>query len=185
MNAVPEVLPRTIRRRRHTREIFLEATIDLDRSEPVVVSTDIGFLNHQIAQLARQAGFALWLSCEAGPRADARLILEDCALELGAALARVIEGGARQSRREVEVAVEDARAAVRIDFASAPGARVEGDFGIQTVGGLPLDLVPAFFHALGCALGAGVSIRVSGPIPTHRVAASFRSLGIAIRELID
>lgn len=184
MNAVPEVLPRTACRRRHTREIFLEAAIDLDRSEPVVVSTDIGFLNHQIAQLARQAGFALWLSCEAGPHADARLVLEDCALELGAALSQVADTAARESRREVAVAVEDARAAVRIDFAAPAGALFEGDFGTQTVGGLPLDLIPAFFHALGCALGAGIRIRVSGPVPTHRVAASFRAFGVAIREMI-
>jgi imidazoleglycerol phosphate dehydratase HisB len=184
MNAVPEVLPRTACRRRHTREIFLEAAIDLDRSEPVVVSTDIGFLNHQIAQLAREAGFALWLSCEAGPRADARLVLEDCAIELGAALALATDAGARRPGSEVATAVQDARAAVRIDLAGPAGARIEGDFGMQTVGGLPLDLVPVFFHSLGCALGAGIWIRVSGPVPTHRVAASFRGFGIAIREMI-
>ena len=184
MNAVTEVQPRTACRRRYTREIFLEAAIDLDRSEPVIVSTDIGYLNHQIAQLARQAGFALWLSCEAGPHADARLVLEDCALELGAALALTTDTGAHRPGREVAVAVEDARAAVHIDFAAPAGAQFEGDFGTQTVGGLPLDLIPVFFHALGRAFGAGITIRVSGPVPTHRVAASFRGLGIAIRELI-
>jgi len=77
-------------RLRSLRDSRVEVAVDLDRPGPVDVVTDLDALSEAIAGIAAGGGFALWLRSEGGPCADARLIVEDCALELGAALAEAL-----------------------------------------------------------------------------------------------
>ncbi len=71
---------------RSLRAIWVEVAVDLDREGPVEVVTDFDALSDSIARIAVGGGFALRLACEGGPCADADRVIEDCALELGAAL---------------------------------------------------------------------------------------------------
>ena len=73
-------------RMRCLRDIWVEVAVDLDREGPVEVVTDFDALSESIARIAVGGGFALRLACEGGPCADADRVIEDCALELGAAL---------------------------------------------------------------------------------------------------
>lgn len=182
MNAVTIAPGRQAYRQRHTREIWLEVVVDLDRPAPVAVQTDVGFLNHLVVQLARQGGFSLHLACEGGPRADARLIVEDCALELGEALREALGDGIEGTQCALACRVEEAEARVAVAFSGGPGAEVSGPFGTQRIGGLPADLVPVFFHSLARSLGARIRLDVSGEVTTHVIAACFRAAGLAIRE---
>lgn len=184
MNAQVSSGRRQAWRQRHTREIALAVSIDLDRSEPVRIETDIGFLNQLLEQLARRGGFALKLSCEGGPRADARLIVEDCAIELGAALREAIGDSAEGSQHKLSARVEAAESSVSLEFRGHPSAVMEADLGCRQIGGLPTSLVPEFFQALAGALGARVQIRAQGPVDTDVIAACFRGLGAAIYEAI-
>lgn len=82
-------------RMRCLRDLRVEVAVDLDRKGPVEVVTDIDALSEAIARIAADGGFALRLTCEGGPSADAERVVEDCALELGAALGEAL--GARAS----------------------------------------------------------------------------------------
>lgn len=73
-------------RMRCLRDIWVEVTVDLEREGPVEVVTDFDALSEGIARIAAGGNFALRLACEGGPCADAGRVIEDCALELGAAL---------------------------------------------------------------------------------------------------
>jgi hypothetical protein len=73
-------------RMRCLRDIRVEVTVDLDREGPVEVVTDFDALSEGIARIAAGGSFALRLACEGGLCADAGRVIEDCALELGAAL---------------------------------------------------------------------------------------------------
>jgi imidazoleglycerol-phosphate dehydratase/histidinol-phosphatase len=181
MSAMISGCGRQVSRQRHTREIALTVSIDLDRSDPVWVETDIGFLNHLLEQLARAGGFSLKLSCEGGPRADDRLVVEDCGLELGAALRAAAGDAAEGSRQEISERVEAAQAKVLMLFRGRPGTVVEASVGARAIGGLPTDLVPEFFHALARALGARIELEARGPVDADVISACFRGVGAALR----
>lgn len=185
MNAVTITSGRQGHRQRRTREISLEVAVDLDRAGAVAVQTDIGFLNQLIGQLARQGGFSLYLACEGGPRADARLIVEDCALELGGALRDALGDGIENAQCTLACRVEEAEARVAVAFSGGPGAEVSGPFGARPIGGLPAELVPVFFHSLARPLGARIRLDVSGEVTTHVISACFRGAGLAIRGVLS
>jgi len=81
-------------RMRCLRDLWVEVAVDLDRDGPVNVVTDDDALSEAIARIATAGGFALRLACEGGPSADPERMVEDCALELGAALGEALGPGA-------------------------------------------------------------------------------------------
>lgn len=119
-------------RLRNLRDIWVEVAVDLDRPGPVDVVTDLDALSAALAEIASGGGFALRLRSEGGPCADAQLIVEDCALELGAALAEALGPAAADIVLPVAPAVGAAEALSPVleavllhSLARALGARVE------------------------------------------------------------
>jgi imidazoleglycerol phosphate dehydratase HisB len=139
-------------------------------------------LSQALAAFGAGGGFALRLYSEGGPCADSRLIAEDCALELGAALREALGDSVEGARSEVDRRIEEALARVRLAFEGGPDAILRGDFGTGRIGGLPAELLPVFYHSLANALGARIRVDVSGGATRHAVTACSRGVGVAIRE---
>jgi len=154
---------RRAHRIRRLRDSWLEVSVDLDRTGPVDVVTDMDALSQALAAFGAGGGFALRLYSEGGPCADSRLIAEDCALELGAALREALGDSVDGARSEVDCRVEEALARVRLAFECGPGAIVSGDFGTGRIGGPPAEILPVFFHSLANALGARIRVNVNRP----------------------
>lgn len=110
-------------RLRSLRDLWVEVSVDLDRPGPVDVVTDFDALSDAIAEIAAGGGFAIRMRSEGGPCADAPLIIEDCALELGAALAEAL--GPAAAGVAFRIAPAGFEAAVLEPLARALGARVE------------------------------------------------------------
>jgi imidazoleglycerol phosphate dehydratase HisB len=172
-------------RRRCLSDIWLEVAVDFDRLAPVDVVTDLDTFSDALGQLAAGGGFALRLHCEGGPCADTRLLVEDCALELGAALRDAIGSattGALVSRtRRVEVP----GAVVNLEFSGRPGATCSGLLATEQAAGLPAGIVTAFFDSLARALGARIEIEVRSGVPQEAIVASFAGVGRALRAASD
>jgi hypothetical protein len=109
-------------RMRCLRDIWVEVAVDLDREGPVEVVTDFDALSASIARIAAAGGFALRLACEGGPCADAGRVVEDCALELGAALREALGPAASAVRFR---GAPGSDAAFFESFGRALGARFE------------------------------------------------------------
>lgn len=110
-------------RLRSLRDLWVEVSVDLDRPGPIDVVTDFDALSDAIAEIAAGGGFAIRIRSEGGPCADAALIIEDCAVELGAALAEAL--GPAGSGIVLRMAPAGFEAAVLGPLARALGARVE------------------------------------------------------------
>ncbi len=169
---------------RRLRESWLAVDVDLDSAVPVAVATDIDALSRAIERLAASGGFALALDGEGGPCADARLVVEDCGYELGAALREALGAPTRTRRAASGAAAGSARAEVELEFADRPGAEFRGVFESGRIGALPAALVPVFFQAFALGIGARIEIAADGGTAEDRLAAVCAGVGAALREMI-
>ena len=176
--------PRMARVARRTRETEIEVCVDLDRELPVSIATGIGFFDHMLEQVARHGSFSLDLTCKGDLAVDEHHTVEDCALALGQALREALGDKRGIGRYGFVLPMDEALAQVAIDLSGRAYAVFTGRFGRDTVGGLPTELVPHFFHSLAESLGAAIHIEVKGENAHHMVEACFKGVGRALRRAI-
>jgi imidazoleglycerol-phosphate dehydratase/histidinol-phosphatase len=169
---------------RKTRETDLAVALDLDRGDPVAISTGIGFFDHMLEQVARHGGFSLTLACRGDLHVDEHHTVEDSALALGEALRSALGDKRGIGRYGFVLPMDESEARVLLDLSGRPFCAFSGRFPREAVGGLPTELVPHFFRSLADALGAAVHVEVRGENAHHMVEACFKSLGRALREAL-
>ena len=172
-------------RRRCLSDIWLEVAVDFDRRAPVDIVTDLDAFSDALGQLAEGGGFALRLHCECGPCADTRLLVEDCALELGAALREAIGSATTGEPAYRTQRVEVPGAVVSLDFSGRPGATISVLPAKELETGLPAGIVTAFFDSLARALNARIEVEVRSGVPQDAIVASFTGVGRALRAAGD
>jgi imidazoleglycerol-phosphate dehydratase/histidinol-phosphatase len=175
---------RTARVQRRTRETDIEVVVGLDRTAPVTIATGIGFFDHMLEQVARHGGFSLELACRGDLEVDEHHTVEDCALALGQALREALGDKRGIARYGFLLPMDESQAQVAIDLSGRPYAVFEGQFGRESVGGLPTELVPHFFRSLADSLGAAIHVQVRGENSHHMVEACFKGVGRALRQAI-
>lgn len=169
---------------RQTRETSIQVQIGLDVSEPVAITTGIGFFDHMLEQLAKHGGFALQLRCQGDLQVDEHHTVEDCALALGEALRRAVGAKTGLGRYGFVLPMDEAQARVAIDLSGRPVAQFEGRFQRERVGGLPTELVAHFFRSLADGLGAAIHVSVHGENSHHMIEACFKGVGRALRQAL-
>ena len=181
---VRELTARRARSERRTKETHIEIAVDLDATDPIQVSTGIGFFDHMLEQIAKHGGFSLQLTCKGDLQIDEHHTVEDCALALGETLRRALGNKAGIGRYGFLLAMDESQAQVAIDLSGRAYAVFEGRFGREHVGGLPTELVPHFFRSLADALGAAIHVSVKGENSHHMVEACFKGVGRALRQAL-
>jgi imidazoleglycerol-phosphate dehydratase/histidinol-phosphatase len=168
--------------KRKTKETDIAVTVNLDRESPIRVSTGLGFFDHMLEQIAKHGGFSLQLSCKGDLHIDEHHTVEDCALALGQALKTALGDKRGIHRYGFLLAMDEALAQVAIDLSGRPYFVFEGQFGRDSVGQLPTELVPHFFRSLAETLGAAVNIKVTGENTHHMIEACFKGVGRTLRQ---
>ena len=179
-----ELLARRATVQRQTRETTIEVKVELDRSEPMAISTGIGFFDHMLEQLAKHGGFALQLRCQGDLQIDEHHTVEDCALALGEALRRALGDKSGIGRYGFLLAMDEAEAQVAIDLSGRAYFVFEGSFGREQIGALPTELVPHFFRSLADSLGCALHLSVRGENTHHMIESCFKGVGRALRPAL-
>ncbi len=174
--------PRRATIRRKTKETDISIEIDLDAGSPIAVRTGIGFFDHMLEQIAKHGGFSLQLTCDGDLEIDEHHTVEDVALALGQALREALGDKRGIGRYGFTVPMDEARAQVAIDLSGRAYFVFEGEFGRESVGGLPTELVPHFFRSLSGSLGAAWHLTVTGENTHHQIEACFKAAGRALRQ---
>jgi imidazoleglycerol-phosphate dehydratase/histidinol-phosphatase len=169
---------------RKTKETDIEVEVNLDRESPIHVATGLGFFDHMLEQIARHGGFALKLSCKGDLHIDEHHTVEDCALALGAALKQALGDKRGIHRYGFVLPMDESLAQVAIDLSGRPYCVFEGQFGRDSVGQLPTELVPHFFRSLSETLGAAINVKVQGENTHHMIEACFKGVGRTLRQAI-
>jgi len=179
---VRELTARRAHTERKTKETQIDVAVDLDATEPIQVSTGIGFFDHMVEQVAKHGGFSLRLTCKGDLHIDEHHTVEDCALALGEGLRKALGNKAGIGRYGFLLAMDESQAQVAIDLSGRAYATFEGKFNRDQVGGLPTELVPHFFRSLADTLGAALQVSVKGENSHHMVEACFKGVGRALRQ---
>jgi imidazoleglycerol-phosphate dehydratase / histidinol-phosphatase len=177
-----QLLARRATTQRRTRETEIVVAVNLDATEPLAISTGIGFFDHMLEQLAKHGGFSLVLTCKGDLQIDEHHTVEDCGLALGEALRRALGSKAGINRYGFLLPMDEARAQVAIDLSGRAFFQFEGKFTREVVGQLPTELVPHFFRSLADSMGAAVHIGVTGENAHHMIEACFKGVGRALRQ---
>lgn len=174
--------PRIANVTRKTKETDIQVEVDLNRESPIHISTGLGFFDHMLEQVAKHGGFSLQLTCKGDLHIDEHHTVEDCALALGQALKQALGDKRGIHRYGFLLPMDEALAQVAIDLSGRPYFVFEGQFGRDSVGQLPTELVPHFFRSLAETLGASINLKVQGDNTHHMIEACFKGVGRTLRQ---
>ena len=171
---------------RSTRETSISVQVDLDGAGRSTIETGVGFFDHMLELLVRNAGLDANIVADGDLQVDEHHTVEDVGLVLGSALSEAL-GDRRGIRRYgFYVPMDEALARVVLDLGGRPFVVFEADFTRERVGELPTELVEDFVRGLAQTLGANIHVRVEyGRNDHHRIEAIFKALGRALRAAIE
>jgi imidazoleglycerol-phosphate dehydratase len=177
-------------RRRSTRETEVSATVDLDGSGRVAVSTGLPFFDHMLAQLGRHGGFDLDLKAAGDLEVDAHHTVEDVGIVLGEAFAAAL-GDKAGIRRFASIALPLDEALVEVAVDCSGRAYLRYAVALPDRGGAlgqpPFDpqLAEEFWRAFVTAGGLTLHIELrTGNNTHHIVEASFKAVARALRDAV-
>ncbi len=167
---------------RQTRETTVSLMLDLDGNGTHTIATGLGFLDHMLAHIAVHGMFDLTVQAQGDLSVDPHHTVEDVALVLGTAFDQALGDRAGIVRiGSVSVPMDDALASVAVDLSGRPYAVVEVVWTGNTVGGIPVTLIPHFIESFAATARANVHARVLyGRDDHHKAEALFKALGRAL-----
>jgi len=169
---------------RRTSETSIVMSVNLDRADPISISTGIGFYDHMLEQVARHGGFSLSLQCSGDLHVDDHHTVEDTAICLGEALRSALGNKRGVGRYGFVVPMDESEAKVSIDLSGRGRFVFRGEFPRERVGELATEMVEHFFRTLSDSLGAALHIEVQGSNSHHMVEACFKSVGRGLRQAV-
>ncbi len=169
---------------RNTKETKITVSVDLDQAAPAQLATGIGFFDHMLEQIARNAGLGLAIKCTGDLEIDEHHTVEDVGIALGQALKQAIGDKRGIGRYGFVLPMDEAQAQVALDLSGRAYFTFEGKFPREVVGELPTELVPHFFRSLSDALAATLQMSVKGDNTHHMVETLFKGFGRALRPAI-
>jgi imidazoleglycerol-phosphate dehydratase / histidinol-phosphatase len=176
--------PRRATVARQTKETKISVAVDLDAVAPVRFDTGIGFFDHMLDQIARNAGISLVVDCDGDLEIDEHHTVEDVGLALGQALKQALDDKRGVGRYGFTMPMDESIAQVALDLSGRPFFVFDGKFPRENVGELPSELVPHFFHSLSNTLGATLHMSVKGENTHHMIEALFKGFGRALRPAV-
>ena len=169
---------------RHTKETRITVTVDLDQAAPAQLATGLGFFDHMLDQIAKNAGISLAIKCDGDLEIDEHHTVEDVGIALGQALKQATGDKRGIGRYGFVLPMDEAQAQVALDLSGRAYFVFEGKFPREQVGELPTELVPHFFRSLGDAMAATLQMSVTGDNTHHMVETLFKGFGRALRPAI-
>ncbi len=169
---------------RRTKETAISAAVNLDRAEPVRISTGVGFYDHMLEQVARHGGFSLVLDCVGDLHIDSHHTIEDCAIAFGLALKQALGDKAGLARFGFVLPMDEARAEALIDLSGRNFFKFDGAFPEGKVGDFPTDMVAHVFRSIAENLQANIHLSVTGENTHHMVESCFKAFGRALRQAV-
>ena len=169
---------------RHTKETKITVSVDLDQAGPAQLATGLGFFDHMLEQIAKNAGITLAIKCDGDLEIDEHHTIEDVGIALGQALKQAIGDKRGIGRYGFVLPMDEAQAQVALDLSGRAYFTFAGKFSREFVGEMPTELVAHFFRSVSDSLLATLQMSVTGDNTHHMVETLFKGFGRALRPAI-
>jgi imidazoleglycerol-phosphate dehydratase len=177
-------------RDRATKETTIAATLVVDGTGVVEVSTGLPFFDHMVEQLGRHASFDLSVAAQGDLHVDAHHTVEDVGIVLGACLAEALGDKAGIRRfASMLLPLDEALLEVALDLSGRPFLAYEVEFAPDTagLGTPPFDpqLAEEFWRAFATAGNLTLHVRrLEGKNTHHMLEASFKGVARCLRDAV-
>ena len=172
---------------RNTLETKISITINLDGSGKARFKTDIPFLDHMLAQVARHGLIDIELDAMGDLDIDAHHTVEDIGITLGKGFNKAIGDKTGITRYgHAYVPLDEALSRVVIDFSGRAGLTHEVDYKRSHIGTFDTDLFHEFFQ--GFVNSAQVTLHldnIRGRNAHHIAETIFKAFGRALRMAVS
>jgi len=169
---------------RKTKETAITVNVDLDATAPIKLSTGLGFFDHMLEQIARNAGISLVIDCKGDLHIDEHHTIEDTGLALGSALKQALGDKRGVGRYGFVMPMDESKAEVSIDLSGRAWLVFEAKFPRENVGEMPTEMVSHFFKSVSDNLAATLHMKVTGDNTHHMIEALFKGFGRALRPAV-
>ena len=169
---------------RKTNETDILIRVNLDKKEPIKISTGIGFFDHMLEQLAKHGGFSLEISAKGDTHIDYHHTVEDVAISLGQALKSALGDKRGINRYGFVLPMDEANAAASIDLSGRGVLVFKAHFPSPLIGDFPVELVEHFFLSFSDKLEAAIHLSATGENAHHMVEGLFKACAKALNQAI-
>ncbi|MEN6492550.1 MAG: imidazoleglycerol-phosphate dehydratase [Rectinema sp.] len=168
--------------RRATKETDVSLSLAFEPGQ-IEIDTGIGFFNHMLTQLAFHAGWSLSVTCKGDLDVDDHHSVEDTAIALGVAFAKLAPSGAGRARFGYAYApMDEALARAVVDISGRGCCVIDGTFASPAIGTLSSCNIAHFFQSF--AANAGLTLHLDilrGENDHHKAEALFKAAALALR----
>lgn len=169
---------------RNTKETKITVAVDLDAAGPLKFATGIGFFDHMLEQIARNAGISLVITCDGDLHIDEHHTIEDTGLALGTALRQALGDKRGIGRYGFVMPMDESLAQVALDLSGRAWLVFDAKFPRDNVGGMPTEMVSHFFKSVCDNLALTMNMSVTGDNTHHMIEALFKGFGRALRAAL-
>ncbi len=172
---------------RKTNETAIEVSVDLDGQGKSSISTGIGFFDHMLEQLSKDALIDLTIKADGDLHIDPHHTAEDTGITLGQALKEAI-GDKKGIRRygHFDLVMDEARASVSLDFSNRAFLVWDVTFTTERLGEMDTELFQEFFQALAGAAGLTLHVtQLAGTNNHHIIESVFKSFAKSVRMAVE
>lgn len=169
---------------RKTNETDISISINLDGSGESDIKTGLNFFDHMLDQLSRHGGLDLSIHCKGDLHVDEHHTIEDTAIALGEALVCALGNKRGMERYGFTLPMDDAQAAVSIDFGGRNWIEWDVDFKREKVGDVPTEMFFHFFKSFSDAAHCNLHITATGENQHHKIEAIFKAFAKAIKMAV-
>ncbi|HEY1831061.1 MAG TPA: imidazoleglycerol-phosphate dehydratase HisB [Acidimicrobiales bacterium] len=176
--------------KRQTKETTIEASLNVDGTGVVEVSTGLPFFDHMIEQLGRHGSFDVTLKAEGDLAVDAHHTVEDTGIVLGGLLAEALGDKAGVRRfASMSLPLDEALIEVALDLSGRPFIAYDVEFAPDTpgLGSPPFNpqLAEEFWRAFATAGNLTLHVRMrEGKNTHHIVEATFKGVARSLRDAV-
>lgn len=169
--------------KRETNETKIAVTLNLDGTGKREIKTPVGFLNHMLDLFAKHGLFDLNIKATGDTYIDEHHTVEDLGIVLGEVFVKAL--GDKQGINRYGffiLPMDEALAAVAIDFSGRYAFNFNCQFNREKVGDLSTELVYDFWDAFAQNAKVNLFIKVeNGRNDHHKIEAMFKAMARAIR----
>lgn len=175
---------RHVKHERNTNETKISIELNLDGNGNTEIDTGLNFFNHMLDQLGRHSGADLKISVKGDLHIDEHHTIEDTAIALGEAFAKVLGNKTGIERYGFTLPMDDSLAQVAIDFGGRSWLVWDANFSREKIGDMPTEMFYHFFKSFSDAARCNLNIKVEGDNEHHKIESVFKALAKSIRMAV-